>query len=172
MAATGSSVAKLFLGLPDTALTRPMLLIISVVLAIVPLLGIVWVIVSPSTFTVDGLFLSLILASISGIFALNAFWEFQRVRRRRALGFTKSVVRLAPAVAGAGSVQGLVQRVDFYEAHVGQANKSVITIANGSNARVLVLAGDLRNRVPTGKRVQLVYRDHDGVNTLIDADYS
>ena len=172
MAATGCSVATLFLGGRSTPLTRPMLLIISIVLAIVPLLGIVWVIVSPSTFTVDGLFLSLILASISGIFALNAFWEFQRVRRRRALGFTKSVRRVPPVTVGAGFVQGLVQRVDFYEAHVGQPNKSVITIANGSKARIVILAGDLRNRVPTGKRVQLVYRDHDGVATLVDADYS
>jgi hypothetical protein len=70
-------------------------------------------------------------------------------------------------------VQGLVQRVDFYEAHVGQANKSVITIANGAGSpRILVLAGDLRNRVPAGKRVQLVYRDQGGVNTLVEADYS
>jgi hypothetical protein len=150
-----------------------MLLIISILLAFLPLLGIAWVLLTRSIFSVDGLFLCLILAAISGIFALNAFWEFQRVRRRRALGLTRSTVRLVPAVAGGAVVQGLVQRVDFYEAHVGQANKSVITIANGAGSpRILVLAGDLRNRVPAGKRVQLVYRDQGGVNTLVEADYS
>jgi hypothetical protein len=76
-------------------------------------------------------------------------------------------------VAAAGAVvQGLVQRVDFYEAHVGQANKSVITIANGAGTpRILILAGDLRNRVPAGKRVQLVYRNQGGVDTLVEANY-
>src|SRR5512138_3430070 len=142
-----------------------MLLVISVVLAIVPLLGIVWVLMTRSILSVDGLFLSLILASISGVFALNTFWELQRVRRRRAYGYSKSVAQFVPASPGVGTAQGLVERVDFYEARVGQANKSVITIANGGGAsRILVLAGDLRNRVPAGKRVQLVYRDVDGVN--------
>jgi hypothetical protein len=149
-----------------------MLLVISLVLAFVPLLGIVWVLTTRSIFSVDGLFLSLILASISGIFGLNALWEFQRLRRRRAYGLGR-VRRLVPAVAGAGIAQGFVQRVDFYEARVGQPNKSVITMVNGNNQqpRIVVLAGDLRNRVPAGKRVQLIYRDHDGVNTLVEAEY-
>ena len=150
-----------------------MLLVISIVLAIVPLLGIVWVLMTRSILSVDGLFLSLILASISGIFALNALWELQRVRRRRAYGYPKAATLPVPASAGVGLARGLVQRVDFYEARVGQPNKSVITIANGGgSSRILVLAGDLRNRVPAGKRVQLVYRDVEGVNTLVDADYS
>lgn len=153
----------------------PMLLIISVILAVVPLFGIVWVLLTRSIFSVDGLFLCLILAAISGIFALNAFWELQRVRRRRALGLplVYSRVRLSPVAAAGAVVQGIVQRVDFYEAHVGQPNKSVITIANGAGSpRILILAGDLRNRVPAGKRVQLVYRNQGGVDTLVEADYS
>ncbi len=150
-----------------------MLLVISVVLAIVPLLGKVWVLATRSIFSVDGLFLSLILAAISGIFALNAFWEFQRVRRRRRLGISRSVTRLVHTPVGGALLQGVVQRVDFYEAPVGQPNKSVITLANrNGKPRVVVLAGDLRNRVPAGKRVQLVYRDYEGVKTLVAADYS
>ena len=150
-----------------------MLLVISVLLAIVPLLCIVWVLATRSIFSVDGLFLSLILAAISGIFALNAFWEFQRVRRRRRLGLSRSAARLIPATAEGAVLQGLVQRVDFYEAPVGQPNKSVITFAStNGKPRIVVLAGDLRNRVPAGKRVQLVYRDYEGVKTLVAADYS
>lgn len=150
-----------------------MLLVISGLMAVLPLLGIVWVLVTRSIFSVDGLFLSLILASISGVFALNALWELQRVRRLRAYGVSRGVGNLAAVPAGGGFVQGLVQRVDFYEARVGQPNKSVITILDGEAqpARIVVLAGDLRNRVPAGKRVQLIYRDHDGVNTLVHAEY-
>jgi hypothetical protein len=150
-----------------------MLLVISVVLAIAPLLGIGWVLTTRSIFSVDGLFLCLILAAISGIFGLNALWEFQRLRRRRALGLTRSKVGFMPVSAAGAVVQGLVQRVDFYEARVGQPNKSVITLTDGGGPqRIVVLAGDLRNRVPAGKRVQLVYRDQDGTNTLVTADYS
>jgi hypothetical protein len=149
-----------------------MLLIVSILLAIVPLLGIVWVLLTRTIFSVDGLFLCLILASISGIFALNAFWEFQRAKRR-GFRISRSTARLVSAQTGGSVVRGLVQRVDFYEAHVGQPNKSVITIANGAGLpRIVVLAGDLRNRVPAGKRVQLVYRDMGGVNTLMDTDYA
>ncbi len=148
-----------------------MLLVISIVLAVVPLLGIAWVLLTRSILSVDGLFLSLILLAVSGIFALNGFWEFQRVRRRRSLELSRTGVRVVAVPAGAGVAQGLVQRVDFYEARVGQPNKSVITLANGDGPRILVLAGDLRNRVPAGKRVQLMYRALDGVNTLVAAEY-
>jgi hypothetical protein len=52
-----------------------MMLLVSVVLGILPLLGIVWTIMNETITTVDGLFMSLILLSLSGLFFLNAFWE-------------------------------------------------------------------------------------------------
>jgi hypothetical protein len=52
-----------------------MMLALSIVLGILPLLGIVWTIVSGSLTTVDGLFMSLILLTLSGLFFLNAFLE-------------------------------------------------------------------------------------------------
>jgi len=52
-----------------------MLLAVSVVLGILPLLGIVWTIMNGTITTVDGLFMTLILLSLSGLFFLNAFWE-------------------------------------------------------------------------------------------------
>ena len=52
-----------------------MMLLVSVVLGILPLLGIVWTIMNGTITTVDGLFMSLILLSLSGLFFLNAFWE-------------------------------------------------------------------------------------------------
>jgi len=68
---------------------RPMILALSLVLGIVPLIGVVWIFVSgmitisPLSFTVDGLFTTLILLTLSACFLLNAFWE---VRDKGLLG--------------------------------------------------------------------------------------
>ncbi|HUK88377.1 MAG TPA: hypothetical protein VLT85_11985 [Terriglobales bacterium] len=63
-----------------------MLLLISIVLAVLPLAGIVGMAVGGMLKTVDGLFMSLILLTISGVFALNAYWE---ARDRGWLNFLK-----------------------------------------------------------------------------------
>ena len=52
--------------------------VLSIVLGIIPLLGIAWTIMNGSITTVDGLFLSLILLALSGIFFLNGFLELRR----------------------------------------------------------------------------------------------
>jgi predicted lipid-binding transport protein (Tim44 family) len=62
----------------------PMMLVISIVMGIVPLLGIAWTIATGTVTTVDGLFMSLILLTLSAVFFLNAFWE---LRDRGALSF-------------------------------------------------------------------------------------
>ena len=54
-----------------------MMLIISLVLAVLPLLGIVWTLMNGLITTVDGLFMSLILLTLSGTFWLNAYWEMR-----------------------------------------------------------------------------------------------
>ena len=60
---------------------RPMMLAVSLVLAVIPLLGVVWIFTSgmisvwPPMATVDGLFMSLILLTLSACFLLNAYWE-------------------------------------------------------------------------------------------------
>ncbi len=48
---------------------------LQVLLAIVPLLGIVWIFASGTLATVDGLFMSLILLTISGVLMLNPTLE-------------------------------------------------------------------------------------------------
>jgi len=53
------------------------MLLLSIVLGIVPLAGIAWVLLAGSITTVDGMFMSLILLTLSGIFFLNAFWELR-----------------------------------------------------------------------------------------------
>ena len=74
----------------------PMMLVISIVMGIVPLLGIAWTIATGTITTVDGLFMSLILLTLSAVFFLNAFWE---LRDRGALAFLdkKKVAAATPA---------------------------------------------------------------------------
>ena len=53
------------------------MLLISIVLGLIPLAGIAWIVVSGTITTVDGLFESLIMLSLSGVFFLNVFWELR-----------------------------------------------------------------------------------------------
>ncbi len=53
------------------------MLLLSLLLGAIPLAGIAWIIVSGSILNVDGLFMSLILLTLSGIFFLNAAWELR-----------------------------------------------------------------------------------------------
>lgn len=58
-----------------------MILVLSLVLALLPLAGVVWIFLSgmisiaPPSATVDGLFMSLILLTVSACFLLNCYWE-------------------------------------------------------------------------------------------------
>lgn len=58
-----------------------MILVLSLVLSIVPLVGVVWIFLSgmitlsPFSATIDGLFMTLILLTLSACFLMNAFWE-------------------------------------------------------------------------------------------------
>jgi hypothetical protein len=60
-----------------------MMLVLSLLLGIIPLLGVVWILMSgmitlwPFSATVDGLFMTLILLALSGCFSLNAYWEMR-----------------------------------------------------------------------------------------------
>jgi len=71
-----------------------MMLVISIVLGIVPLFGIAWTITTGTIQTQDGLFMSLILLTLSGVFFLNAFWE---LRDKGALAFLNKKKDAAPA---------------------------------------------------------------------------
>jgi len=53
------------------------LLLLSIVLGTVPLAGIVWIALTGAITTVDGLFMSLILLSLSGVFYLNTMLELR-----------------------------------------------------------------------------------------------
>jgi uncharacterized membrane protein len=71
-----------------------MMLAISLVLGVLPLIGVVLTLINGMITTVDGLFMSLILLTLSATFMLNVYWE---LRDRGMIGKKKT----APAAAKA-----------------------------------------------------------------------
>jgi len=61
-----------------------MMLLLSLILGIVPLLGVAWIILKAGVTTVDGLFMSLILVTLSGILFLNAYLEIRGKLKKSA----------------------------------------------------------------------------------------
>jgi hypothetical protein len=125
--------------------------------------------------TVDALFMSLILLTISGIFFLNILLEL-RARRKLALGAQPGRATAASIGARTGNPasgthmeNGVVEAVAFYEAEVGRPDKSLVTFrsANGGPGKTLLFSGDLRNALPAGKRVKITYAAGAEGNRLV-----
>jgi hypothetical protein len=145
-----------------------MMLVISVLLALIPLLGIAWIVFYGSITTVDGLFMSLILAAMSGIVGLNILIELKKLRSGG-----QSFATATSTASGGLRQRGKVESVQFYESGVGQPNKSVVTLSDGGSAsNLLVLEGDMRNALPVGQRVDVTFRKESGHNVLVDVDYA
>jgi len=146
-----------------------MVLVISLILALVPLLGVVWIIFFGTLTTVDGLFMSLILLSMSAILGLNALYEF----RKRMQGSSPGAAPAKVKTSGGLVQKGRVESVEFYESNVGQPNKSIVRLTQPSNSsQMLVFEGDLRNALPVGQRVQIAFRKKSGINELLEVSYS
>jgi hypothetical protein len=79
----------------------PMMLVVSVVLGIIPLLGVAWIVLYASVTTVDGLFMSLILLTLSGVLFLNAYLDL-RGRMK-----TKAKTDASPLATGANANPGM-----------------------------------------------------------------
>jgi hypothetical protein len=150
--------------------------LISMILALLPLLGIVYILFfSGWGLTVDALFTSLILAAMSGIFVLNLGLEF--LARKSGGGraaTTGKAANLGGSSSGGSRVQrGLVQSVEFFESHVGNPPKSLVTLLDGSSApKLLMFEGDQRNRLPAGKKVEVYYRPGQQAGVVLDVAYS
>jgi hypothetical protein len=74
-----------------------MMLALSLVLGILPLIGVVWTLMNGMITSVDGLFMSLILLTLSGIFSLNAYWEMRDAGMLSFLHKKAAVPAKAPA---------------------------------------------------------------------------
>lgn len=148
-----------------------MTLVLSLVLSLLPLVGVAWIVVSHLVTTVDGLFMSLILLAISGVLFLTTLLELKNKLRP---------ADAAPVRTGgsSGAVQGNVQRgrvanVQFFEAHVGEPNKSIVTLEDGARAsHLVVLEGDVRNALPVGQRVEITLRKEGAAHVLVNVSYA
>ncbi len=146
-----------------------MILFLSVLLALLPLLGIVAIVLNGSITTVDGLFGSLILLAMSGIVGVNVLLE---VRKRLTGGAKQSSSAAVSTVSGRLTQRGKVESVQFYESGVGEPNKSVVSLGDGVTApRLLILEGDMRNALPVGQKVEVTFRKESGHNVLVNVDY-
>jgi len=149
-----------------------MMLLTLLVLALIPLLGIVYIAVYGSPTTVDGLFMSLILLAMSGILGMTALFELRKMGTASG-GKTGTAVRAAASIPGGTVRQGKVQEVSFFEANVGEPNKSIVTLSDaGGPPQTLVLEGDMRNALPVGRNVAITLRKEVGRSVLVDVIYS
>jgi len=141
-------------------------LLISGILGVLPLLGIAYILANSNIrqagLSVDSLFMSLILLTMSGIFFLNIALEL--LARRKAAGAPDRATgagasRIVNTVPGTHVESGVVEAVLFYETEVGRPDKSLVTLrpANGGPGKTLVFSGDLRNALPAGKRATITY---------------
>jgi hypothetical protein len=75
------------------------LLAVSVLLALLPLAGVAWIISQGMILTVDGIFTSLLLLLICGVFLMNGAWESRRLVSGKKTEEQKS----SKAAAGTGA---------------------------------------------------------------------
>src|SRR5882672_5075487 len=149
-----------------------MILIAAFLFALLPLLGIVWIALNGMMFTVDGLFMGLILLSISGICGTTGLYELRKRSMPSSSG-AKGRTAGSQGTASAGLVQrGKVQNVEFFESNVGQPNKSIVTLAGPKSPVTLVFEGDLRNALPVGQKVEVTMRKETGYNVLLNVNYA
>jgi len=78
------------------------MLLLSIFLALIPLAGIAWIIITKSLTSVDGLFMSLILLTLSGVFVLNALFEMDERGWLAFLHKNKAIAPKDPPAAKAG----------------------------------------------------------------------
>jgi len=86
-----------------------MMLVISIVMGVVPWFGIAWTVTTGTISTQDGLFMSLILLTLSGVFFLNAFWEMRDKgmlafldKKKAAVAAASTAPKAAPKTASEG----------------------------------------------------------------------
>lgn len=165
-------------------------IVVSLLLAAIPLAGIAYMVLAgdlglPPRLTMDGLFMAITLLTISGILALNALLEARargllgRFSAPQAAGAGGGTVAMgggasaSAAMAGLKTETGVIEAVEYYDAPIGQSNKSFVTLRTGKNgaARTLVLCGNVRGLLIPGRRMELVYRPGEPCATLVGFDF-
>ncbi len=167
-----------------------LLLVLSLILGLLPLLGIVAIALAGWLPTVDGLFTTLILLAISGVFFLNALLEVRArgwlpfLRRKNQAAAVVSAPRAAasapsrvtapavlpptPSSNGVVTEMGVVESVRLYEMPVGYADKSLVAFRPQGSAqpRSMVFCGNVQHLRP-GRRIQISYKPSPDGNVLL-----
>jgi hypothetical protein len=164
---------------------------ISLLLAAIPVALVVYLAFTgdigiPPHWTVDGLFMTLILLTISGILALNAVLE----ANARGLIHLPGLGSHTGATAGGGTAVipgtrtantaglttevGVIEHVDYFDAPIGQSNKSFVQIRSKGEKtpHTVVLLGNVRGLLIPGRRMQLAYKPGEGGATLVSFDFA
>ncbi len=165
-----------------------MILVLSALLALLPLLGVALLWYTVPALIVENLFMTLILLTVSGLFGLDVLMEL----RDRGLpipflgkpsggggGKTAAsgsgVVAAGPVAAGGGALKeaGVVENVSYFESRVGHPNHLVVTLRPDPKAasRMLIFHGDVRDQFPVGRKVEIQYRPDDDGFSLLERRY-
>ena len=152
-------------------------LLTALLLTTAPLAGVGWILLRTSIFTVDSLFTILILLTMSGVFSLDLLLEFYHRFLKGAGAPAKQLpVTAPPSGVAAGETRtevGTVQSIQYFEAAVGQPNKSLVAFCpdGASSAYLLTLCGNVQSQLQTGRRLQLTYRTAADCHTLLSWNY-
>jgi hypothetical protein len=161
------------------------MLIVSILMAILPLLlaalllfGVEGLDLTP---TMDGLFLSIILLTISAPFQINVLLELREMgllpgplgkkgdASKPGKPAPRLETRMMASAEGVHTYRGTVKGVLYYEAGVGQHNKSLVTLqaVGAQTGDQMVFAGDVRNALPLEKGLEISYRSSGASNTIL-----
>jgi hypothetical protein len=148
---------------------------IAALFAFLPILGVAYIVLSGSLFTVDGLFMILILLTISGVFGLEAVLELRGGRLVTTDGATgaRAFAGGAPQQPGVTTEKGLVRDLQFFEAAVGAMNKTIVEFQpdGAKSARFVTFIGNIRDQLPVGSKVRVSYRTEPDGNVLLARDF-
>lgn len=158
--------------------------ILSLLLALIPLalLAAFWLntptMWPPSYWTVDNLFTSIILLTLSGIFLLSAALEVRSAGGIKNLMAVQRVLSSPVMVAGKpvdGALveTGVVEDVQYFESHVGGINKCIVLFRlDGSDSpRLLTFFDNVKEQLQVGRRVQIAYRPEGPAYQLLTRSY-
>lgn len=150
-------------------------LVAGAVLSLLCLAGVAWIAMNRDLFTVDGLFMAIILLTIAGVVGLELLYEMRRKDEAEAPARGAVAARGAAAAASAPDTlteTGFVENVQFYEAPVGQPTRTVVALRDGAGKtpQLLTFEGNLLHLLPKGRRVHIVYRPARDLNVLVAAE--
>ena len=161
------------------------MLIVSILMATLPLILAALLIFGVEgadlTPTMDGLFMVIILLTISAPFGINVLLELREMgllpgplgKKDDAAKPGKPVppleTRMMASPDGVHTYRGTVKGVLYFEAGVGQHNKSLVTLkaVGAKTGDQMVFTGDVRNALPLEKDLEISYRTSGESSTIL-----